>query len=202
MSIVESRNLFIEGKDFQSEVLFRNFMELMDIGILILIDDQFYEIYTSDPKSEEDIQKKWNQVKPSAVKKKIDGYLLFKKMNYMEEIFIWLRNSLYKNFSLSIHGNLSAHFNSLFVFDEIKNESIFSPWELNHDKVKEYFFSFTVYNYSIILLLIIAFIEFHHLPMSKFDDLGAEFSYLFKFYEYLMRDYARDYAKLLYDVDI
>ena len=197
VSLYEARNLFFEGKDFHAEIMFRNFMELMDLNIALLIDHEFYSIYKTIPNNEIEAKLRWNKIKPSMISKKVENYIEHHVDLPLKHEFLDARRKIYNDYSKSAHGLFESQYYSAFrakkpFSNEEFEKRIFSFFDFNHAKAQDFLLTFIIYNYCITFCLTTIFIKKYGLPMKNFKEIGSEFVYIFKLYEHLLKIYAKE----------
>ncbi len=176
--------IFLRGRSLQAETLFRHFMELLDIVILILLDEDFFQAYRIIPTDETEAKKHWYKTKPSIINKKIEGYLKLVELpsDYLKAVLTY-RNDTYSRYSKSVHGSLIGVMSSLYKEDD--DNCIMNPFAFNNSLAPSYFQRFVFYNWTMLFVLMLAFIKKHNSPMNKFGDLGGNFVNSFKYLEHL-----------------
>lgn len=192
-SLMESQKNYLEGKILIGEVLFRHYMELMISNILVLVNEDYFKIVLTYPKTDKEARQKWAKTNPSAVRKQFNAYInTYFNENDMDKEFANFRDIVYNSHSKSAHGEVSAQFKSAYGKKNMEGDKLFDVFEPDIDQQKYNFEEYIIFNYYIIFILFTAFVSFHKLPMKHFSTLGKEIGYLFNFYETLMRKYLKE----------
>jgi len=178
---ISLKDLFLNGKDYQGKVLFRNTIELTELCISILGDEEFYNFF----KKENNINhpsKNYQTIKFDSIKKKSNKIIQeIKKLpnnNIDKELwdeYLKMRDEYYDDASKHIHSNffnlmLNSHiplknFGELDLSESLVHNLtgiISSKTEKNIEQV-------ILYDSISYMILMILLVDNHKLHFSKLD---------------------------------
>ncbi len=113
--LISMRKCLEMGLNYQANLIFRNYIELSEIGLACMIDDNFVNEYTREVGSEKQEIIKRNKFRAINVHKFIiDEFKLIKELSSFIEVIDEIRNSLYKKTSQFTHGNPFRLINECF----------------------------------------------------------------------------------------
>lgn len=106
-TLFNSKKLLFSGFENQSKILFRSYIELSNLLILILLDENFSQEYCEFITSNEEKKQKWfRSLRPSVINKKIHEILVDKKETIpYDENLLSVRDYIYENYSKQVHFN-------------------------------------------------------------------------------------------------
>lgn len=92
------------GMDLQARVLFRNYIESMDVSIAILLSEEFFTLYKTEPTNEKEIKERWYKVRTSTLLKVIEKELKKdKSLKEFWEVGVKMRTDNYSTTSKGVH---------------------------------------------------------------------------------------------------
>lgn len=103
-NLLSLRVLLSMGMDLQARVLFRNYIESMDVSVAILLSLDFYEKYRKECDNEKEAKIRWHGIKTSSLLKTIQRELdKDEKLNQLWQIGFEMRSDNYSRASKGVH---------------------------------------------------------------------------------------------------
>jgi hypothetical protein len=108
-SLISIKTLTQIGMDIQTRIIFRNYIECMDMGIAILLDEAFFNKYKTDPGSEIKRKQKWQETCPAKIRNTITAAVEKEKvLKEKWKLGLELRKDHYNNSSKAAHADIIA----------------------------------------------------------------------------------------------
>jgi hypothetical protein len=103
-NLLSIRALLSMGMDLQARVLFRNYIESMDVSIAILLSEEFFKLYSTEPVDEAQAKARWNRVRTKNLLKVINTQLQTdQRLRELWEIGFKMREENYSTTSKGVH---------------------------------------------------------------------------------------------------
>lgn len=163
------------GFNQQTNLIFRNYIELSELALAFLIDDKIYSSYTEDKDNNSAKLKKWLKTKPGKIHEII--ITEFEKISDLKgygEILHELRNNLYKKGSDFTHGAAWTILSESITFDEINEEPSFKITGLINNDIKNTFYEILIYSKSFLFSFIVLLVHNRKITFEKFRDDGID----------------------------
>lgn len=189
-NLIAIQKLFHLGLNHQINVLLRNYIELSEISIAILVNETFFITYKSEPENKKEINNKWQLTKPSMVHKIIEN-----EYRSIEGLHKWwieiskIRNSLYSKTSGYVHGE---YFNVIIeAFPKELNEDNvrLAAMGMISDNLKSTLSETLIFSKIFINNIIIFLVKNHNLHFNRFGQNGLDHVYLNSVNTYMFNDY-------------
>lgn len=196
-NLITMQDIMKKGYNHQVNLIFRNYIELSEISIAILLNESFFNIYTSEPLSPAEINRKWKEVKPEKVHKLIgqefQNSLDLKSPweDYMDEI----RNSLYSKTSGFVHGNSYRVLTESYSKEIDKDIYTLTSLGLISDNLRETFNEIVIYSKTYIKNVIIFLVKNHKLNFNRFEQDGRDHIFLTSVSDYMFEEFVHRIKK-------
>lgn len=169
-NLLATLKLLERGLSQSSDILFRNYMELSEIGVAILNDNNYYETYKKECESEKEQFSKWNKTKPSKTFKVVKNALSKIEIDEFYDIFYEVRSTLYGFTSKTVHGNIESIVKGALLFeDESVKLSIYG--NINSD-LKNNFTNYFIYSKTMVQAITVILVKDYKLHFDKFGEEG------------------------------
>ena len=154
-----------------SDIVFRNYMEISEKSLAILIDEDYFNLYKTETNNKQEEMKVWSKTKPSKTFHIVQKRLL--KLDNIEfhKAFFEIRKSLYERTSKAVHAEISSTTTESINF----NTSEYIKWSISgktderiREVLKEYLLYIKVISRSFLILLVADY----KISMNKFGDDG------------------------------
>jgi hypothetical protein len=107
-NLSSSYRLIERGYSQNSDIIFRNYIELSEKSLAILNNDEYFKNFKKETNNKDEELKLWWKTKPSKTFKEVQNAL--EKLNLPEfyEIFFEVREKIYNHTSKATHGDLKS----------------------------------------------------------------------------------------------
>lgn len=171
-NLLATLKLLERGLSQSSDILFRNYMELSEIGVAILNDNSYYETYKKECESEREEFSKWNKTRPSKTFKVVKNALYKIEIDEFYKIFYEVRNTLYGFTSKTVHGNIEAIVKGALSFDDNSESVKLSIYGNINTNIKNNFTNYFIYSKTIIQAITVILVKDYKLHFDKFGEEG------------------------------
>jgi len=184
------------GFNQQTNLIFRNYIELSELALAFLIDDKIYSSYTNDNNTHSAQLKRWLKTKPSTVhsiiKKEFEG---IPELGEFGEILNELRNGLYNKTSDFTHGAAWTILSESMAFDGTNEESCFQITGSINNNIKNTFYEILIYSKSFLFSFIILLVRNQKITFEKFGNDGKDHLFVKLITDELCKMAVEDYRK-------
>ena len=167
------------GFNQQANLIFRNYIELSELALALLIDDEVYSNYKEDENDNSTQLKKWLKTKPKKIHSIINAE--FEKISELKEygeLLNELRNNLYKKTSDFTHGAAWTIFTESTGFDGTNGETNFQITGSININIKNTFYEILIYSKTFLFSFIMLLVRNRKITFEKFGDDGKDHIFL------------------------
>ncbi len=171
-NLISTLRLLERGLSQNSDILFRNYMELSEIGIAILNDDEYYETYKKQCNSEKEQFSKWRKTKPSKTFSVVKNALSKIEIDEFYDIFYDVRNQLYGHTSKTVHGNIDSILRGALAFGHETDSVKLSIYGNINSDIQNNFANYFIYSKTITQAISVILVKDYNLNFDKFGKAG------------------------------
>jgi hypothetical protein len=178
------------GYNYQVNIIFRNYIELSEIGISVITNESIFNQYILEPKNKNEEKSKWNALKPSRIHDVVNKeYSKIKRLESWGNVLDEVRNNLYHKTSNFVHCDVSSIMNETYSKDLLKDSITLTSYGLISENLKVTLEEIIIYSKIVINDILIFMINTHKLGLNRFGQNGLDHGYLRAVNEYIYRDY-------------